>query len=394
MIGCLYISDFPAWARQSQHPEWRAIAVYRQGVIIARSRLLDQRGLHIGEPLDRARTVFPSARFFKQDQPFEQAVWEGVIERINEITPFLVPVDHGWALFRPHSFSEACELSGSLLARVGLGPNRSVAKLSALRSASGSVLQIKQDAVDRFLASTKVEILAGLGFEDVLVERLLLFGLTTLASVKRLTRRHLDAQFGDAGIALHGLLHPDARSEQVPLYAPPPTISESFDLEDAPLEWLPTDHLLERLSRRATSRLGNRLCRRITLQLETPRNDGKSVAQRILKKPTANPGEVFRTSSFLLSQIVENTPAPTASLRSFEASPGRQSGQVAHELILSLSGLQNPQLRQASLFFERPPIFDAVSNLDERFPGAIRRAMIVSPDAPFPEDAVRYIPFQ
>ena len=200
MIGCLYISDFPAWAQQSQHPECRAIAVYRRGEIIARSRLLEQRGLHIGEPLDRARTVFPNARFFKQDQPFEQAVWEGVIERINEVTPFLVPVGHGWALFRPHSFSEACELSGSLLAKVGLGPNRSVARLSALRSASGSVLQIKQDAVNNFLTSTKVEILTGLGFEHALVERLLLFGLTTLASVKQLTRRHLESQFGESGM--------------------------------------------------------------------------------------------------------------------------------------------------------------------------------------------------
>ncbi|MFV1979869.1 MAG: hypothetical protein ACC655_01835, partial [Rhodothermia bacterium] len=344
MIGCLYISDFPAWARQSQHPEWRAIAVYRRGEIIARSRLLEQRGLHVGESLDRARTVFPNARFFKQDQPFEQAVWEGVIERINETTPFLAPVDHGWALFRPHSFSEACELSGSLLARVGLGPNRSVARLSALRSASGSVLQIKQDAVDRFLTSTKVEILTGLGFEHALVERLLLFGLTTLASVKRLTRRHLDAQFGDAGIALHSLLHPDARSEQVPLYVPPPTISESFDLEGAPLEWLPTNHLLERLSRQAARRLGNRLCRRITLQIETSmgniKNDRrghgqaeKSVAQRILKKPTANPGEIFRAASFLLNQLVENTPTPTPTpTTSGQAESGQaESGHTADE---------------------------------------------------------------
>src|SRR5210317_318093 len=100
MIGCLYISDFPAWARQSQHPEWRAIAVYSRGAIIARSRLLEQKGLTIGEPLDRARTRFPDARFFEQDQPFEQAVWEGVVQRINEVTPFLSPVEHVWTFFR------------------------------------------------------------------------------------------------------------------------------------------------------------------------------------------------------------------------------------------------------------------------------------------------------
>ena len=163
------------------------------------------------------------------------------------------------------------------------------------------------------------------------------------------------------------------------MYVPPPTISESFDLEDAPLEWLPTNHLLDRLSQRASRRLGNRLCRRVTLQLETSRNigtnNGKNVGQRILKKPTANQGEIFRTASFLFGQLAESTP-------------------VADELTLSLGGLQNPRHRQSSLFFERPPLFDAVSNLDERFPGSIRRAMIVTPDAPFQEDAVRYIPFR
>jgi hypothetical protein len=379
MVGCLYISDFPAWARQSQHPEWRAIAVYSRGEIIARSRLLKQRGLTIGDSLDRARTLFPDARFFEQDQPFEQSVWEGVVQRINEVTPFLSPVGHGWAFFRPHDFSEACELSGSLLARVGLGPNRSIARLSALRSASGSVLQVKRESAERFLASTKVEILTGLGFEESLVERFLLFGLTSLAAVKELTRKHLDAQFGEAGLALHDLLHPDTRSEQVPLYTPPPAILESFDLEDVPLEWLPTNHLLERLSRRASNRLGNRLCRRITLQFTSRRNtekgNGKRIGQRVLKKPTANQGEIFRTASFLFGQLVEST-------------------LVADELTLSLSGLQNPRHRQASLFFERPPIADAVSSLEERFPGAIRRAMIITPDAPFPEDAVRYVPFR
>ena len=374
MIGCLHIADFPAWARQSQRPSCRAIAVYWRGEIVARSRLLEQSGLQLGESLGRARSLFPDARFFEQDRPFDQAVWESVVQQINEITPFLSPVDYGWAFFRPYSFSEACDLSGSLLASVGLGPNRSIAQLAALRSASGSVLQIKRSAVGRFLTSTKVDVLLGLGFEDVLVERLQLFGLATLASVGRLTKRHLNAQFGNDGVALYDLLHPNSRSEHVTLYTPPATIDESFDLDGAPLEWLPTTHLLKQLSMRASRRLGHRLCRRVTVQIATSRRNGISVAQRILKKPSANSGEIFRAASLLLEHLLQTT-------------------KEADEITLSLGGLRSAHHHQASLFSERPPLAQAVKNLDERFPGAIRRAVVVNPNAPFPEDVVQYAPF-
>lgn len=374
MLGCLYISDFEAWARQTQYPAWRKIAIYRDGEIIARSHLLEQRGLVRGERLERARVLFPDTRFLEQDRPFEQAVWEGVVQYLNEVTPFLSPVEPGWAFFRAHSFSDTCELAVTLRARVGLGANCSIARLAALRAAPGSVLQVKQGAVNRFLASTEVEILAHLGFEESLTEGLRLFGLTSLASLKRLTQRHLKAQFGTDGVTLYELLHPSAESERIPLYSPPATITESFDLDGAPLEWLPINHLIEKLSRRAVKRLGSRLCRRITLQLNKGAAREHDIRQRILKKPTASLGEITRAASMLLEQLLGDA-------------------SEADELTLSLSGLSNRRYRQTTLFFERAPLVDAVSNLEERFPGAIRRAIVVNPDAPFPEDAVRYEPF-
>jgi hypothetical protein len=347
--------------------------VYKRGEIIARSRSLGQRGLCVGEKLDRARALFPAAHFFEHDHPFEDAVWEGVVHRINETTPFLCPAGHGWAFFKPYSFSEACQLAGSLIAKVGLGKNRAIAQFAALRSASGSVLQVKDGVVDRFLASTGVDILLDLGFDEVVVERLTLFGLSSLSHLQPLTKRHLEAQFGTVGTDLYDLLHPGPRAEHVPLYSPPATISEIFDLDGAPLEWLPTNHLIEQLCLRATRRLGNRLCRRITLELK--RTDGvAALQQRILKKPTANPSRIVSAASFLLKELLADNHAKT-------------------ELVLTLGGLQNPSARQASLFFERPPVSSAVKSLEDRFPGAIRRAVVVNPDAPFPEDIIRYEPF-
>jgi hypothetical protein len=374
MIGCLYISNFPAWALQAQHPSWRAIAVYHQGRIVARSRLLGQRGLQTGEPLERARALFPDARFFEQDHPFERAVWEGVVHRVNEITPFLLIVEHGRLLFRPDAVEEARALADTLAVSIGLGPNRSIASLAALRSTPGSVLQIERDSVARFLSNTRVDVLLDMGFEDDLVERLHLFGLTSLVSLRPLSQKHLRAQFSSAGERLYNLLNPDERSAHVPLYIPPATITETFDMDGASLEWLPLNHLIEQLARRAVRRLGTkRLCRTVTVQLRH-QSGFVFIKQRVLRKPAANVGEVVRAASALLDLLM------------CEAAGGT-------ELILTLGGFRNPHHRQASLFVERPPLSSAISNLEERFPGLAKRVTVVNPEAPFPEDAVRYSSF-
>jgi hypothetical protein len=342
--------------------------------VVARTHYLERRGLSPGESLERARSLFPKAHFIEQDQPFEEAVWEAVVQQINTITPFLCPAAHGLAFFTPHSFTEACELAGSLIGRVGLGPTRSVACLAAIRSAPGSVLQVRQDVIGQFLSSTNIETILRLGFEEGLIERLRLFGLTSLAHVKRLSKKHLELQFGMAGIRLYDLLHPDAKSRHVPLYSPPASISESFDLDGAPIEWLPTKHVVEQLCRRAIGRLGKKRCRRVSLQFKPGNGDPVAVRQRILKQPTASLEQIITAASFLFEQLAGCT-------------------QSVDEVVLTLGGLKNPSAHQAPLFFERPPVSDAVKNLEERFPGAVRRAVITNPDAPFPEDVIRLEPF-
>jgi hypothetical protein len=107
----------------------------------------------------------------------------------------------------------------------------------------------------------------------------------------------------------------------------------------------------------------------------TSQPDGVLAKQRILRKPSASVGEVIRAASALLKSLMQEVAGGT-------------------ELSLTIGGLRNPHHQQASLFFERPPLSGAVSNLEERFPGSARRATVVNPDAPFPEDAVCYSPFK
>lgn len=373
MVGCLAISDFPAWARQAEPPRRRLLAVFSKKTIVARTRALARKGLRNGDSLERAQSLFPDAHFVEQDKPFERAAWAAVIQHINGVTPFVQAHQEGLAFFKPYDFSECCSLAEFLSARVGIGPNRSIAHIAACRTAAGSVLQIKSPAVGRFLQSTRLNVLAGMGYDESIVERLGQFGLSSLFSVASLTQKQLNAQFGQAGLSLYDLLHPARESSIVPLYSPPPLIIESYSLEGAPAEWLPLNHLVNELVRRATIRLGAQLCRVVTLELICSREEAIS-RRRVLKKPTSNRQKISFAAAHLLEQALS-------------------SDQSIDRLSLSLGGLQNPLLRQASLFSDRPSAADAVKSIDTRFPGAIRRALVSNPDAPFPEDAFQLVPY-
>ena len=375
MVGCLYISEFPAWALQRRQPERRAVAVYHAGRIIARSRFLCQAGMLLGDPLDRARALFPKACFFDRDAPFEQAVWDGVLQRINKTTPFLESLERGVAFFKPYDFSEACALAGQLVVRGGLGPDKGIARIAAARSAPGSVLQIRDAVVARFLSRTSVAVLSELGFDEDLPVRLTLFGLTTLDKVRALTKRHLIVQFAAAGSALFDLLHPASDAARVPAYVPPATITESFRFDSGVCDFVHLSNLLDSMARRAVLRLGRSVCTRIALRLQFAESCLPPVyGQRALKTPAADPGVVVRAANFLL----------------------RSALTAQDEVVLiefTLAGLESARHSQASLFFERPPLDAAIEHLDERFPGAIRRAVLLRPSAPFPEDSVRLVPF-
>jgi len=375
MVGCLYISEFQAWAQQMRRPECRAVAVYHNGRIIARSRLLRQAGMLLGDSLDRARALYPVASFFDRDVAFEQAAWEGVLQRVNEVAPRLQSLEHGVAFFKPYNFSEACLLAGDLVTQIGLGPNKSVARIAAVRSAPGSVLQIRSEAVPRFLSRTNVSVLVELGFEEEVSSRLELFGLTTLGKVAALTRRHLQVQFGDAGPQLFELLHPSSEATRVPAYAPPAAITETFVCDFAARDFLALASLLDAMVFRAVLRLGRFSCGRIMLRLQPEDAEtAPRLVQRVFKTPTADQGVIGRAAAYLLEAALTSP---------FEIS----------SVGLTLAGLENPTPAQATLFFERPPLHTAIERLNQRFPGAIRRALVVRPDAPFPEDSIRFVPF-
>jgi len=171
------------------------------------------------------------------------------------------------------------------------------------------------------------------------------------------------------------MLHPASEAARVPAYVPPATITESFRFDSGVCDFVHLSNLLASMARRAVLRLGRSVCTRIALRLQFAEYCLPPVCrQRALKTPAADPGVVARAANFLL--------------RSALTSPD----EVVF-IELSLAGLESARYSQASLFFERPPLDAAIEHLDERFPGAIRRAVLLRPGAPFPEDSARFVPF-
>jgi hypothetical protein len=330
----------------------------------------------LGDPVERARALFPEATFFSRDILLEQAAWEGVLHRINETTPFVEALECGVAFFRPHALAETSALAGQLVARIGLGPDKHVARIAAVRSAPGAVLHIREENLPRFFSQTSVAVLSSLGFDEDVPSRLALFGLTSLDKVSALTRRHLRVQFESAGEALFDLLHPASEASRVATYYPPAEVTETFALDFSTCDFVQLSSLVDWMARRVALRLGRLCCSRLALRLQSENTgcvQGLS-QQRALKTPTADPGVISRATQYLLRCALES-PVDIVSVD------------------LTLSGIQNPQHAQGTLFFDRPPLRAAIERLDERFPGALKRARLVHPDAPFPEDAVRFDPF-
>lgn len=297
------------------------------------------------------------------------------MQHINGVTPFLESIERGVAFFRPYDLSEACALAGQLIGRVGLGPNKSIARIAAARSAPGSVLQVRESAVSCFLSRTGIAVLSELGFEEDIAARLELFGLTDLESVRALTHRHLRVQFGPPGTALFDLLHPVSDAAHVPAYAPPATITEIFHFDSGSRDSAQLSRVVDWMVGRAALRLGRSSCTRIALWVQpVERERVPTFSQRALKGPTSDPGIIGRAAARLLQNVLR-FPIEVASIE------------------LALGGLESRRHAQASLFFERPPLDTAIERLDERFPGALRRALIMRPDAPFPEDGIRFVAF-
>ena len=365
--AALYISDFAAWAFLRRERSNLPLIVVAGGRVTAASPALRRIGVEAGMTAERVQALVPEVVVRLRDSSFEQAAWEEVLQTVNRYTPFLESTEPGIAFFQPPDLIEDTRaMARALEVRIGIGPHRSTALLAALKPASGTVLLVERRHVASFLEQYPIGELRALKFEETFLERMELFGYTTLSKAGTLRRRHLAAQFGEEGLRLHTLLHPEVPEKPVPLYRPSPAITTCYDFEDPVSE--PGDLLpaLEYLVERSGNRLGEQRCQRIKIDLQCAAPANNRFSCRILPEPLHAPHRIMHTARTLLFDIL------------------KPSMQV-EVLTLELSALRRPGVEQGSLFARRPALNRAVESVHRRFPGVVKRA-VLHDDAIFPEE--------
>lgn len=378
MIACLHIPEYPLWVCRQIHPGRPDLALHDGTRVLAASAVLGRAGLRPGESLDRARILFPEASFHERDIGIEEAMWEDLLHLFQDLSPRLLPLRSGTVLLEPWDRAGLGQMARSLPARVGMARRHFLAELAALLAPDRGVSEVSPELVGRLYDRSPVGILRELGFEEEMVERFRLFGLTSLGRLHALTRRHLEAQFGREGKRLFELLHPTGDDPPVPEYTPPPSIVASHDCDypiAEPGDLFPLLDLLDLLVAELAARLADRRARLLTLRLTVRGPEGGvRVARHPLKEPTARRAALFAAAERLLRPML---------------GPGVEIERLAVEL----RGLVEPTREQGALFAERPELLDTLRTLHLRFPGTVLRAVIEDPDPVRPEEGIRYEPF-
>jgi nucleotidyltransferase/DNA polymerase involved in DNA repair len=388
-IGCLRIPHFPAWTLHYSHsphgPQHGsdAIVVVQSGCVLAASRTARRRGVQAGMAREQAMRLAPTARYEPRDVALEEATWDDVLGRLYETTPRIDAPRHGLAYFEPFDKSESfggedaatrsatAQLLDAIQVQGAVAPARSFARLAAFRAHPGSMIDLTAADVNSFLASFQTTWLPQVSAvpEDV-ADRLVLFGYRTLGELAHLSKKHLRAQFGDAGTRIDRLLRPDEGS-RVAMMKPPPSVRRGHTFERPVREPASLRPVVQRLVTRCTEQLGDRYCQRVEIRF-IQRSGEEHITSRVLRGLTQKEDILRKQAVTLLRQLLR---------------ADRQVDTVE----VALAALGRPMAEQGSLFAERPQVKAAIDAVRRRYPEALLRA-VTAPHAVFDEQRFAMIP--
>jgi len=362
--------DLPAWAF-ARGARGRPVVVVEGGRVAACTPAARRAGLAAGDPAERAAEVAPGALVRMRDRPLEMAAWEDAVGRLNRLTPWLEDEGDGRAVLARADLPALAALAGEDGLAVGVAPARAHARVASLRAAAGAVVNVRPGGEAAFLRATLVSVLPAAGFEEEMPERLGLLGYDTLGAVAKLTRRHLEAQFGGEGRRLHEMLHP-AEDRPVALYRPPPALCATVAFEDGAIEPAVLLPAVDHAAAEAAGALRGLLARRVTVRLSVRGERRPRAAGRVLPEAAGDAGYLALQARGEALRLLDGAEVETVTVELGSLTPGA--------------------VVQGRLFRGRPDVYMAVRGVHRRFPGSIRRA-IVTLYAAFPEDTSRLEPY-
>lgn len=370
-VGCVHVSDYPAWALL-EHGAEPPLAVVDQGRVIASERNARAAGVELEMRIGRARTLCEDLTARPRNRALESALWERIERALNTTTPFVERERLGHSYIRPHDREALAQVIKDVGAQGGVAPTRIDAHLAARIAAPGKILEISAEHRAAFRQDLSVERLVPVGVDPKIVDRLHLFGYETIADVATLSKRHLEAQFGEEGGRLHHRLHP-SEDASVSVYTPPSTIERQHRFERPHQELGPIKQAMDDLVEDAVSGLKGQTTQRFTIRLVCRETD-TLVASRILREPQSEVHPLKTTAHTLLKERLS-------------------ADTEVEEAVLVLGSLKPANTRQGGLFYERPAVKNAVRTVHERYPGSLRRA-VVDRSAVFAEDRLQFEPVE
>jgi len=387
-IGYLCLPHLPAQRALLAHP-----ALTGHPFIVANERVIDASaaclasGVRSGMSVREARELAPIAVIRPAEPDLDVELFERALTLLERSSDGIEPDGLEGAWFRPAGPENLYRLGAAVIdslaaalglqAHLGIGPGRSVARITARRTALGTVGVIGDDKAASYLAPLP---LALLPLSPSTVERLRLLGIVTIGQFAALPSLSLQRRFGREAALAHRLAQGEDDTPISPRQDPPViALRHSFEqpIEDRTTLDAATEALLERLCQQ----LGEteQVCR--SLRLQATQEDDRVVERRAaLRRESNDPATMLPVLHFLTHGLAPDR--PVVAIR------------------LQLEALNPLRLAQGALFEEssaerQEGVRRTLTEVARRYRGRLRRvAPSQTPYSLFEERRLLLLPYQ
>lgn len=356
MIAAICIPHLPSLAVQITRDVTSPVIVHAQGRVVSPLSLA-------GMSADRASKLHPEYLVELRQPAAEETVWEMIVEAVFTTTPLIVVQGAGRLLCAPDTLPKLRRIIERTQAQAGLASTKTLASLAAVSARNGTIVTVDEDDIARFLDVLPVErlqMMSDLELTDDLIERLDLFGLQTVGRLRRLTKRHLQAQFGTVGARIHDLLRSIPDRTSLTQYQPLPLISARERFDEGTNEPAMVEAAIDMMLPSMVEELNKRCVGRLELQLLNRADRNFLHRSRILQSPTSEL-QLIRTQLFaMLGEMVS------------------EQLQI-WGVTLVYASLRQPLVEQQTMFRAKKSVHDIARPIIKRYPTVIKRAELADP---------------
>ena len=349
------------------------IVVHDGHHITSASWTLLEQGLMIGDTIRRTRALFPHAHIVELEPTWEEAQWDRVLRLCYDITPQIESVMNNrylgrWLHLQGCSRRDLQSLLERLQAPGGYATSRNLSMIAATLAPPGTLNVVRPAEDETVLQQVPTAHLALFGFHADCIRLLMDIGQSSLAAVRTLTKRQLQAQFQDEGLRLHAILHTNDRVRQPVPYWDPLTVTARVAIEWPITTQQQLQQALELVTRKALAETPD--CARSVTIVATYRR-AQHTAMRHLKIPM----RALTTLVDLALDLCQASPHPPDELIALSLALGRLTPNAAVQTDL----------------FNKPAVEHLALAMSRRFPGKLCRP-IAAQRAFLPERLYRLSP--